>query len=57
MDTLTKWNNEKIGVKSQKYDVRFVRLLLLLSTGMDNLINGQLDDAVKQWAHGERHSI
>lgn len=57
MDALAKWNSENVGVKSQEYDIRFVRFLLLLSLGIDNLMNGKIDDAVKQWIHGKKQVI
>lgn len=52
VDILIDWNKTKTGIHSQKYDIRFIRLLLLLSCGMANLVNGELHDAVKQWVHG-----
>lgn len=52
VDTFIEWNKIKTGIRSQKHDIRFIRLLLLLSCGIGNLVNGELHDAVKQWVHG-----
>lgn len=49
IDSLLQWNQMETGIKTHKYDVKFVRLLLMVAVGATNLIRGEIPNAVKDF--------
>lgn len=53
VDVLLGWNKVKNGLNTQKEDIKFVRLLLLVGVGLVKLAQGEIAPAVKRFIHGK----
>lgn len=49
IDSLLQWNEMDTDINTHKYDIKFVRLLLMIAIGATNLIRGEIHNAVKQF--------
>lgn len=49
IESLLKWNKMETGINTHKYDIKFVRLLLMVAVGATNLICGEIHIAVSDF--------
>lgn len=49
IDALLKWNQMKIDINTRRYDVKFIRLLLVVVVGMANLIPDNIHPELRQF--------
>lgn len=57
IDILVAWNQLKPCIDTQKEDIKFVRLLLLIGVGVVNLAKGQIYPAIQQFIYGKIHLL